>query len=905
VIKTPLGKNDLLLSGFSGREAISQPFLFQLECVAENATKIPFDGLLGQKITAEISLPGGSKRWINGVCFRVAQGARDATFTRYLLDLVPAAFLLSRKTQSRIFQEMSVPDILREVLKGVDGLDVTWEIQGVFEPRDYCVQYRESDFAFASRLMEEEGIYYFFKHADGSHKMVVANTPGSHSDISPGPSKLIFEAVGGGTREEDRVSAWEKAQELRSSKVTLWDHCFELPHKHLEAPEAPVQIQASVAAGKSSHKLQLAANAPLELYDYPGAYAQRFDGVNKSGGEQPAEINKIFKDNSRTTDLRAQAEASASVLVHAASNCRQVVSGHKFTLLRHFEGDGSWVVYQVGHTASEAADVRSDSGGFTYQNHFSCFPADLPFRPPRVTPIPVVKGTQTAVVVGPPGEEIFTDKYGRIKVQFHWDREGEYNSDSSCWIRVATPWAGHRWGAIHVPRIGQEVVVDFLEGDMDQPIVIGSLYNADCMPPYELPKYKTYSTMKSRSTKDGGNLDFNELRYVDTKGKEQVFIHAQRRMDVRVKRNMYETIGGSRNTCIGGEYAVTVGGSHDLHVKKDVFFRGDGKIEASTGGAVSVNVGGASKYYAKASNEINALSTTIESMKSVVLKVGGSFIEVSPMGITIQGPLVRINSGGAAAGTAAFDTDDPLDCEGADTGEPGYLDRPYKGGGGGRKKRHCAGYHARAVTYDPAKNTFTYGGSGIAVTGSPDFADKTLQTLAGIDATPTGHKLIDNLQSNKHTVTIKEATPAEAAASGGGECTGNSWNVVPAGNYTDSSGNPVTSNGKGDDSEVKWQPGYNAQYNVKDPATGATRTETQPDEALLGHELNHADHNARGNNLSQTPDPKDSTGDQEESQTIGINDHKNADVSENNLLKDLGQDWQRTDHDSNAVPLTK
>ena len=221
VVKTPLGKDVLLLTGFSGREAISQPFLFQLECVAENATKIPFENLLGEKVTIEISLPGGSKRWINGVCQRVAQGARDATFTRYLLDLVPEAFLLSRKTQSRIFQQISIPDILKKVLKGVD---VKWEIQGTFQPRNYCVQYRESDFALASRLMEEEGIYYFFKHKDGSHTMVVANTPGSHSDISPGSSKLIFEAVGGGTREEDRVNAWEKAQELRSSKVMLWDH---------------------------------------------------------------------------------------------------------------------------------------------------------------------------------------------------------------------------------------------------------------------------------------------------------------------------------------------------------------------------------------------------------------------------------------------------------------------------------------------------------------------------------------------------------------------------------------------------------------------------------------------------------------------------------------------------------
>ncbi len=796
-VTTPLGADVLILSGFTGHEAISKPFLFQLECVAENenAKKVVFDALLGQKITAEISLPGGAKRYINGSCLRVAQGARDATFTRFALDLVPEAFLLARKTQSRIFQQIPVPDILKKVLEDVG---VTWEIQGTFEPRDYCVQYRESDFAFASRLMEEEGIYYFFKHSDGSHTMVVANAPGSHSDL-PGGSKLIFEAVGGGTREEDRVIAWEKAQELRSSKVTLWDHCFELPHKHLEAES---QIQGAVAAGKSSHKLKLGANAKLELYDYPGAYAQRFDGINKGGGEQPAEIKKIFQDNSRTAELRMQERAAASVLVHATSKCRQIVSGQKFTLERHYDGDGQWVVYEAEHSASEAADLRSGEGAFTYQNHFTCFPIALPFRPPRLTPIPTVKGTQTAVVVGPKGEEIFTDKYGRIKVQFHWDREGEYNSDSSCWIRVATPWAGHRWGAIHIPRIGQEVVVDFLEGDMDRPIVIGSLYNADCMPPYELPKYQNYSTMKSRSTKGGGNLDFNELRYVDTKGKEQVFIHAQRRMDIRVKKNMYETIGGARNTCIGGEYAVSVGGSLDLHVKGDVFFRGDGKIDASTGGAVSVNVGGASKYYAKRSNEINALSTTIESMKSVVLKCGSSFVEVSPMGVTIQGAVVRINSGGSAAGTAAFDTDDPLDCAGADTGEPGYLDRPYHGGGGGRKKRHCAGYHARDVTYNPATNTFNYGGSGIAVTGSPDFADKTLQTLAGLDATPTGHQLIDNLQSNGHTATIREATPAVATANGGGVTTG----VQPA-----------MSNGTGSDSTVDWAPGFNAQYTDRRP----------------------------------------------------------------------------------------
>ncbi len=731
VVKTPLGKNDLLLSGFSGHEAISQPFLFQLECVAENATKIPFESLLGQKVTAEISLPGGPKRWINGVCFRVAQGARDATFTRYLLDLVPEAFLLSRKTQSRIFQHLSIPDILKKVLK---GLDVNWEIQGTFEPRDYCVQYRESDFAFASRLMEEEGIYYFFKHKDGSHTMVVANTPGSHSDISPGPSKLIFEAVGGGTREEDRVNAWEKAQELRSSKVTLWDHCFELPHKHLEAPEAPVPIQASVTAGKASHKLKVAANAPLELYDFPGAYAQRFDGINKSGGEQPAEIQKIFRDNSRTTDLRAQAEASASVLVHAASNCRQVVSGHKFTLERHFEGDGAWVVYQVGHTASEAADLRSGVGGFSYQNHFSCFPVDLPFRPPRVTPIPTVMGTQTAVVVGPKGEEIYTDKYGRVRVQFHWDREGKNDTDSSCWVRVGQPIAGRRWGASFWPRIGQEVIVDFLEGDPDQPIIVGTVYNSDQMPPYlgDGPdgKHKNdnkVSGIKSNTTLDGEG--FNEWRFDDTKGKQQVFLHAERNMDTRVKSESMESVGSNKHLTVGGEkdgqkwgnyksliyghvglrnrkqHSQIVGGSmfltigteptgnesqqtvvkgarlalveknDNIHVKGDRMEAVDGGQSLTVGGDQQEKVGqnhaleAAQAIYLKAGTTL-----VIEAGMQLSLKVGGNFIDISPAGIAIQGTMVMINSGGAAGSGTSPNPASPEDAHEALKHEPTPAD---------------------------------------------------------------------------------------------------------------------------------------------------------------------------------------------------------------------------------------
>ncbi|MCM3875001.1 MAG: type VI secretion system tip protein VgrG [Thermoanaerobaculia bacterium] len=732
VVKTPLGKDALLLNGFSGQEAISRPFSFQLKCVAENAKKVPFESILGQKVTVELALPGSSKRWVNGVCYRVAQGGRDATFTRYLLDLVPEAFLLSRKTQSRIFQHLSIPDILKKVLK---GFPVTWEIQGTFHPRDYCVQYRESDFAFASRLMEEEGIYYFFKHSDGSHAMVVANTPGSHPDL-PVKSSLIFDAVGGGTREEDRVTAWEKAQELRSSKVTLWDHCFELPHKHLEGV---ADILASVAAGKSSHKLKLGANAPLELYDFPGAYAQRFDGINKGGGEQPAEIQKIFQDNTRTAEVRMQSEAAASVLVHAGSNCRQIVSGHKFTLERHFEGDGSWVVHQVEHVASEGADVRSGGGDFAYQNHFSCFPAALPFRPPRVTPVPTVRGTQTAVVVGPSGEEIFTDKYGRVKVQFHWDREGKNDSDSSCWVRVGQPIAGRRWGASFWPRIGQEVIVDFLEGDPDQPIIVGSVYNSDQMPPYlgDGPDSKHKNDNKLTGVKSNttlGGEGFNEWRFDDAKDKEQIFVHAEKNMDTRVKNDSMESVGGNKHLTVGGEkdgqtsgdykelvygnvylrnrkqFQQIVGGgmfitvgteSEDpgdlqtvvkgdraalvekdehVHVKGSAKEKIDGSLGLTVGGDLDAKVG--TKLAAEAGQEIHlkgGMKVIIEAGMQLTLKGPGGFIDIGPSGVAIQGIMVQINSGGAAGSGSGASPASPDDAKEANKHDPTVADNAKTG----------------------------------------------------------------------------------------------------------------------------------------------------------------------------------------------------------------------------------
>ena len=386
--------------------------------------------------------------------------------------------------------------------------------------------------------------------------MVVSDNPLEHPKLK-GESKIIYEEVEGGTRDENRIWAWRKEQEMRPGKYVLWDHSFELPYKHLEAEAT---ITASLPVGKETHKLKVAGVDQLEVYDYPGEYAQRFDGISSGGGEQLAELQKIFRDNQRTVGLRMDEETTSAVVIRARSNVKHMVAGYKFTLQRHFNGDGDYVVTGVRHQGSFGADYRSSSEALlVYENDLVCIPAALAYRPRRVTPKPVVQGSQTAVVVGPSGEEIFTDKYGRVKVQFHWDREGKNDEGSSCWVRVGTSWAGRNWGAIRIPRIGHEVIVDFLEGDPDQPIVVGSVYNADMMPPWDLPANKTRSGVKSRSTKGAGPPNFNEIMFEDKKGSELLKIHAERNQSISVEADETHTVGHDRSKSIGNDETTSVG----------------------------------------------------------------------------------------------------------------------------------------------------------------------------------------------------------------------------------------------------------------------------------------------------------------------------------------------------------
>ncbi len=570
-----LEKDDLLLEGFSGSEWMSKLFTFQLSLLAEVATarakKIAFDKIVGLGVTIKVQLSDDQTfRYFNGIVSRFSQGELvhsakgTAEFIRYRAEVVPQFWTLTRTVQSRIFQHMNVPDILKKVLTGLKT-DTTG-ITGTFEPRDYCVQYRESDFQFASRLMEEEGIFYFFKHTESGHTMYLANSSSAYTDALSG-KKAIFQQAFGGYTSESRVYSWEKVQELRSGKVTLWDYTFEMPDKHLEATKTTLE---TVKAGTAIHKLKLNGNDAMEIYDYPGRYANRFDGVNKSGGDQAADLQKIFTDNTRTTGIRMQQETLPALAINGHSTYRELSAGLKFTLDKHFNGNGDYTLTRVEHrVVLENAYVTNQDATLEYTNGFDCIPFALPFSPPMVTPKARVEGTQTAVVVGNQGQEIFTDKYGRVKVQFHWDRDGKNDADSSCWVRVATLWAGKNWGVYHIPRIGHEVIVDFIEGDPDQPIIVGSVYNYDNMPPYKLPDNQTRSGIKTRSSLQGTDQNFNELRFEDKKGSEEVYFHAEKDFNRVVENNDTLAVGSSNTaTCADGSQTISIYNNRTETVEK-------------------------------------------------------------------------------------------------------------------------------------------------------------------------------------------------------------------------------------------------------------------------------------------------------------------------------------------------
>ena len=404
--------------------------------------------------------------------------------------------------------------------------------------------------------MEEEGIFYFFKHGASSHQLIVTDTANLHPDI-PGQNNVSYEEVSGGLRNEMRISAWEKSQELRSGKYTLRDHCFELPNNSLEVKKKTLD---SVVIGDVTHKLAIGGNDRLELYDFPGGYAQRFDGIDQNRVAQSQDLQNIFPDGERTVRVRMEEEESRSLAMNGESNCGNFVSGYKFELERHFNANGRYLLTQIDHHARLKGAYRTgETALFQYKNKFTCIPVTLPYRPPRVTPKPVIAGIQTATVVGPHNEQIFCDKYGRVKVHFHWDREGKNDATSSCWLRVAQVWAGKGWGAFFWPRIGHEVVVVFEEGDPDQPLIIGSVYNAENMPWFGLPVNKMLGGIKSASVPGTAHKNYNAIVFNDEQGGEHLSIHSERNLSLNSEFDKMINAGRHKGERIAVASVFTVG----------------------------------------------------------------------------------------------------------------------------------------------------------------------------------------------------------------------------------------------------------------------------------------------------------------------------------------------------------
>lgn len=639
-------ESELRVVGFSGIEAISQLYHYHLELASEDG-EIDFAAAVGKSGLLTIASEHG-ERHVHGIVSQFTQGNDIGRFSIYTAEIVPWAWLLSHRHASRIFQQMSVPDIVKQVLDeaGLQSDQYRFVLQGNYAPREYCVQYRESELNFICRLLEEEGIFFFFEHSPEGHVIVFADSSAVHEPFAD-PATVLFQEPSGLVPTEEHIYQYQYMEEIRPGSVVLRDFDFVKPSLNLETEK------------QSDH------DTSLLIYDYPGAY------IDPSRGANLAQVRlEAFQ-------VPRQGGTGSSV-------CRRFLPGYKFTLTDHTRSafNQEYVLTHVSHTARQPQVLEefSTAQEASYNNHFSCLPATIPFRPAPVTVKPVVKGSQTAMVVGPKGEEIYTNEHGQVKVQFHWDREGAFNEKSSCWIRVSQGWAGATWGAIYIPRIGQEVLVDFLEGDPDKPIITGRVYNGESPVPYKLPDEKTKSTLKSNSSP--GGKGFNELRFEDKKGEEQIFIHAEKNQDIRTKNDVYQWVGrdthlivkqdqlnqieNDRTETIGRDHIEEVGRDHHLTIKGKQSIQIDGSQSLTVQGDVVEVFKSDHSEETTGDTYIKAANIVIEAMTNITIKVGQSYIAIEAGGIKIgtMGTLELESTGPLSAkGTAGVKIETPAMAE--------------------------------------------------------------------------------------------------------------------------------------------------------------------------------------------------------------------------------------------------
>lgn len=620
----------LQLMSFSASEGLSRPFEYQVEFLSPKPD-LKLEDFLGQSMTVAMHLPGEARRHFNGLVAQFYQsGRRTRQFFHYQAVLRPWFWFLSHNQNCRIFQNMRPLEIVTEVA-GKHGaiVQLRKQCQATYAMREYCVQYRESDMHFIARLLEQEGIYYYFQHQAGGHEMVLCDSPSSHQSY-PGYPTINYGANWAESDHGEFIQTWRIGTQVLPTSVVLQDFDY-------LQPASPLSASGHVPRGHALSK--------HEVFDYPGGYRKPDEGKSYA-------------------QIRAEEGQAGFVLASGDTDARGMSAGYTFKAksLPDASQDKEYLVLSTDIYLEEGLQIGGDEGGEgTFKCQFQAMPTSHVFRPQRATPRPLIPGPQTATVVGPAGKPYQTDEHGRVKVLFHWDREGQKvkNETCSCWIRVSQPWAGKGFGMINIPRIGDEVVVSFLEADPDQPLITGRVYNKDFPPPYELPEQAAVTGVLTRSMgKDARDLA-NELRFNDDPSKEYIWLQAQKDFHRLVKNEDHDTVkadqfiqvDGNRQEKIGKALDQTVTGDVKASYGRDCHHQITGDWIAAAGGVIHLSAGQDVAMGANNSLHAKALNTiTLEAGMSLTLKAGACTVVIGPSSISIDAPMVNINGGGSGSG---------------------------------------------------------------------------------------------------------------------------------------------------------------------------------------------------------------------------------------------------------------
>ncbi len=690
---SPLGENELLPERFSGVEAVSELFRYEVDLLAAADTSIDPKDIVGKKVCVAIQADStGTERYFNGIVANFEMMGGDEEFNAYRAIVVPKLWLLTLNKNTRVFQDKTVLDVIKAVLEPY-GISPTLDTSATYTQMEYCTQYRETDFQFISRLMEQHGILYYFKHTADDHTMVLQDTS---SNLDECAVQSSFRYAPQGTEWEGFYDFVVNEVRLRSSLVTgkhtAWDYSFV---RYKAVPDNQAKAESKSALGDNSH----------EQYDYAdsaAAYLKKADS--------DAKINDL---TTQFVNVRRDAGDAASAAVGGSSNAISMQPGYTFTLEKHPQDslNVKSLLLRVEHEAQQAPSYRTSTADSAqpYTNKFTAIPASIPYRPAISSEKPSVYGMHAALVVAGEGDESHMDKYGRACVQFMWDRTREANHVDNTWVRVAQQWAGSGWGTYFWPRKGDEVLIAFMEGDPDQPVVVGSLYNGVNMPKYDPAKQYTLAGILTRSSKDGGEANANELRFEDLKGKEQIFMNAERDYDLHVEHDWHTLVGNEQHAKITSNQFEEVDGDAHALVKGKQLHEVDGEAHLKVAGNQIVQVGGDRSHMVSGNikeevgsnygmtvgqnlsqqvgqnhslvagqnqhveagqncnvtagqtiNLLGGMSVNITGGGSGVSIVGpGGFISITEAGVAIVGTMVMINSGGGPSPAQAAQPQTP------------------------------------------------------------------------------------------------------------------------------------------------------------------------------------------------------------------------------------------------------